>query len=294
MRELETLSLRTALGIQFWDSVLARPVTDGLLVTAQRLTNVIPRQRTGRAQTAVQTRSGNYAFFGLHPDERTEVEPMPQHHVVVDVQDTRGRFLATSFEVVIPVEKPFRGRGDWLPRSLMLPEPPADQALGVFLWSAPTRSVAPGLTVIYANIARGSADNPPPAPFALVRLLNGGSTVHAIGMTDEHGTLTLPMAYPSIPHQTPQPPLRTHKFSLTVQVLYQASSQDTLPGSRLPNLALLLGQTQKSVGVERDPDTGTTTFEAEMALEFGFEEPIILRTSSTDPLRRDPYLRIQA
>jgi hypothetical protein len=302
LRELETLTIRTALGIQFWDSVLARAVTDGLRVTAQRMTDPpppppalqTPRQRVGRARTAVQTRGGNYAFFGLHPDELTDTEPMPEYYVVIDVEDPLGRFLPASFEVVIPVNKLFRGRGSWLPRPLMLPAPSPNQDLGVFLWSAPTRQVSPGLTVVNADVAIGDADQPPPTPYALVRLMNGASTVHAIGMTDENGKLTLPMAYPSIPHVTPQPPLRTHTFNLTVEVLYDSSAQVKLPGSRVPNLALLLGQSQKQIGIERNPTTRATTFAAELPLQFGFEEPVVLRTRSTDPTRRDPYLRIQA
>lgn len=294
MHDLETLTIRTALGIRFWDSVLARPVSDGLRVTAQRLTGTAPRQRTGRARTAVQTPSGNYAFFGLHPDELAGTGPLPEQRAVVDVEDPLGRFLPASFEMVIPVDQLFRGRGDWLPRPLMLPELPAGNDPGVFLWSAPTRSVSPGLTALYANLAVGDADQPTPAAYALVRLLNGGSMVHALGMTDRNGKLTLPMSYPSIPHITPQPPLRTHLFNLTVQVFYESSVQDVLPGSKVPDLARLLGQTQTQIGIERNPTTGATTFAAELPLQFGFEEPVVLRTRSTDPARRDPYLRIQA
>lgn len=294
LRDRELLTIQTALGIQFWDTVLARPVTNGLRVTAQLLNDAMPRRRVGKLRTAQATRSGIYGFFGLHPDEISNLETLPPRRALIDVTDPLGRFLPASFEVVIPVDNPFRGRGDWLPRPLMLPEPADDEALGVFLWSAPTRPIAPGLTVVNADIAIGDADNPPPAPFALVQLLNGGGSVHAIGMTDEKGKLTLPMAYPSIPHLTPQPPLRTFQFSLTAQVFCQPAVQTRLPGSQIPDLALLLGQTQAQISTERDPATSmTTTLAAELPFQFGFEEPIVLRTASTDPLRRDSYLRIQ-
>jgi hypothetical protein len=292
LRILETLTLRTALGIQFWDPVLERPITDGLRVQGQRLTDTLPRARVGKAYFARPTTSGVYAFFGLHPDEMTSAPALAPVRAVIDVNDPLGRFLPASFEVIIPVDQPFRGSGSWLPRPLMLPLPPANQSLGVFLWSAPTRSVPPGLTVVYASLGVGGAADPLPAAYAVVRLLNG-SAVHAIGMTDAAGRLTLPMAYPSITHLAPQPPLRVQQFNLTVEVLYQPAAQTRLPGSQVPNLAALLGQTQQRIGSRRNPATGGTTYILRLPVQFAFEEPVILRTPSSDPAIRDSFLRIR-
>jgi hypothetical protein len=148
--------------------------------------------------------------------------------------------------------------------------------------------------VLYAQLAVGEEDLPPPAPHALVQLVNGGGAVHAVGMADHEGKLTLPMAYPAIPHLTPQPPLRAHQFALSVEVFYEPAAQDKLPGSQVPDLALLLGQAQAQVAIDRNPATRAMTLAAQLPLQFGFEEPAVLRTRSTDPSRRDPYLRIQA
>lgn len=264
LRQMERVVRPIALGIQFWDMAADVGVTAGLYVTAQLLSAAPAGVRVGRLGVGRPNQSGVYTFLGLHPGERvaSDIDSLAPLRAVVDVEDTLSRFLPVSFEAEIPVRGPFRGRGAWLDRPLMLPEPAIGQERGVGLWSAPQRPTPAGLTTLYASVVTGdAAADPPPAPFALVKVFDVQRRLHAVGLTDERGVVTLPFAFPRFP---PLPPSGIHPalgelvFDLTIRVAYSAT-QARLPGSRLPNLAELLGKPAARLAEARDAATNTQT-----------------------------------
>lgn len=298
LRQMERVAHPTGLGIQFWDTAADLAVTTGLHVTAQLLSCAPSVARVGRLCVGRPNQSGVCAFPGLHPGERTasDIESLAPLRAVVDVEDTLGRFLPISFEVEIPVRGPFRGRGAWLARPLMLPEPASGQEHGVGLCSAPQRPTPAGLTTLYASVVIGdSTTNPPPAPFALVKLFDAQRRLHAAGLTDERGVLTLPFAFPRFPALPPSgihPALGELVFDLTVRVAYSAA-QAWLPGSRVPNLVALLGQPEVQVAEARDAASGTLTLVDELPVRLRYDAPLVLRTGLAGTAQLESVLRVQ-
>lgn len=305
LRFRELVLTQTALGIRFWDAARDRPIDSGLRVTGQLL-NAAGTGRVGRLLVARPTRSGVYAFFGLHPDERSlppvelradvrpELVPLPERRAVIDVEDSERRFLPASFEVALPVRGAFRGRGVWLARPLMLPVPPVGQERGVLLWSAPVRPAPVGLTLLTANLVLGGSATPAPAPYALVFVDDDAGRLLAVGMADATGALALPLPYPAIadpPVGDPVPPLGSQRFALSVRVAFRAA-QPRLPGGVAPELAALLGQPAAQVVRARHPADGALALADDLPVSLGYEEQAILRTAVTGTPRFESVLRI--
>ncbi len=306
IRHPERLPTQTLLGIRFWDPATNGPDLGGLAVTGQLL-SVDGTRRVGRAVRAQRTRGGVYAFFGLFSTgervaaDETLWETVPsERRVVVDVQDPLGRYLPLAFQVVTPYRRPFRGEGSWLAHPLMLPVPVAGAGQGVYLWSAPARTIPAGLTAIYGQLVMGGGNNPAPAAYAVVevsRPQNGGLTPHAYGITDAAGRLTLPLPYPRAPeppHNDPYPPLGEQTFALTLRVYSQPGTLQPPPGSDVPDLAAILGQAQAHVALQYDPHHVPALImvpHLEISLQFGV--PFILRTAGPDGEPPEPFLRIQ-
>jgi hypothetical protein len=323
---LERITTQTLLGIRFWDRLLERPVTDGLYVRAQRLSDDLT-QRLGRVVIGQATPGGVIAFSGLHSAERVSSDPADQmwenppaqRFIAVDVVDRRERYLPLSFVVRIPLNErgAFKGRGDWLDEPLIFPPVPDGQEPGVYLWSAPARPALDGRAVIYAQIVIGDGEEPAAAPYALVAVTEVVSAPPArgrgrgraaepeavtgplryAGIADENGILRLPLPYPPVaePEGDHYPPLQEQTFALNVTVHYQPGQQTKLPGSEVPNLAALLTQAQAQIGTHwntDDPPALQTNLTLEKSLRFG--QPLILRTAlgSADADETESFLRI--
>jgi hypothetical protein len=292
-RVLERVTSRTTLGIRFWDAAAARPVSDGLVVTAQLL-DASQAVRVGRLNLARRTPSGVYAFFNLHPEEHAITEPISTHRAVLDVQDPHGRFLPVSFLAEIPFQGAFRGRGAWLARPLLLPVPNASEEQGVGLWSAPGRLAPAGMTILYAQVVLGNAkDNPPPAPFALMKATDTNNHLLGYGMADERGTLCLPLPYPALPADAdPTQSLASQTFTIRLEIAFRLGDQARLPGSATPDLAALLGQPPAQIASARDPLSAALTLGSALSISLPFGRDMIVRTVDGSPLG-EPYLRIQ-
>src|SRR5262245_28576070 len=117
LTKLERISSQTFLGIRFWDAIGARPIAEGLKVTAQRL-SADKTKRLGRLVVGRALPSGIIAFFGLSRQEKLKANVESQlwdvlpaaQDVVVDVEDLLGRYLPMSFFVQIPKRQAWRGR----------------------------------------------------------------------------------------------------------------------------------------------------------------------------------------
>ena len=100
--QMERVTTQTLLGIQFWDPVTNRPVSEGLRVKAQRL-SADRTSRLGRVILGRATPSGVISFFGLAPKELVEDDPKeqiwekipPSRPVAIDVEDQQRRYLST-------------------------------------------------------------------------------------------------------------------------------------------------------------------------------------------------------
>lgn len=301
VRILERIVTQTLLGIRFCDGVTHTPIVDGLRVTAQLLSDD-GSQRVGRAVTAMRTRGGIYAFHGLHPAERPAAAGMlwettpPERSAAVDVRDLLERYLPASFVVPVPFRGPFRGADSWLGDPASLAAPAGGE--GIFLWPGPGYRLPAGLTALYAQLVVGDADEPPPAAHAVVQVLRPGTngtplTPHAYGLTDDHGRLTLPLAYPPVPNppniDDPYPPLVSQIFSLTLRVFHQPAAQTLLPAVTVPDLGTILTQAQAQIARQR---TDTLDLVAELAIDLPFGAPLVLRTATADPERPESFLRL--
>jgi hypothetical protein len=296
LRVLETVYALAALGIRFYDPATGTAVSEGLRVSAQML-NTGRTQRVGKVRAGIRSGAGVYVLNGIYPTaERQErFDAVPARRAVVDVEDTRGRFLPVSFEVSVPLFGAFRGVGAWLTRPLLLPVPPAGDEEGVYLWSQPSRPIPASLNAVYAQVVIGSGDNPPPAPYALVHILTTTNQFYAAGFTDARGSLMIPVPYPALTEPDlgdPLPSLMAQQFALRVRVFYQSDPdlRPALPGSRVPDLAALLGQPQVQIARRRNADDTLVTANA-LNFNLLFEQPTVLRTLRGPD--GEPFLRIQ-
>ncbi|HMR66534.1 MAG TPA: hypothetical protein PKE64_21175 [Anaerolineae bacterium] len=310
LQPLERLAIQTLLGIRFWDRVQRQPVSEGLRVTAQRL-SADRSQRLGRLVSGRPTPSGVIAFFGLAPEERVADDPAQQiwatvpaeRLVAIDLTDRLDRFLPLSFVARLPLRGPFTGIGDWLTTPLLRPLPAEPGELfGVDLWSAATRPAPADRAVIRARLVSGDSATPPPAAFALVavnQVLAGPppeAPYHHFGLADANGSLLLPLPYPPVPEPDDgdYPSLEQQVFNLEITVHYGPTT--TLPGSAVPNLETILNQPAVAIGSHwdsSDPPVLQTGPTLTASLQFG--RPLILRTAlgSPEAEEKEAVLRIQ-
>jgi hypothetical protein len=288
---LERDRTQTLLGVRFWDRLTQQALTAGLQVTAQRL-NEARTQRVGKPVRGQPTPSGAIAFFGLTAPEKpapTEADlwesPPPDQWVVVDVVDRRSQFLPLSFLARLPLRGVFRGQGDWLTTDLLRPAPAAAAALGIQLWSAPTRFGLPGRALVRAQLVVGETAEPAAYALARVRLVAPAPSeaFDYFGMADEQGQLLLMMPYPRVPEPpsaaTPYPPLEQQTFNLRITVQYQPD-RAALPGSAVPNLEALLTQAQADIGDRWNPGPPPSLRSRNsLNISLPFGSPLILRTA---------------
>ncbi len=131
----------------------------------------------------------------------------------------------------------------------------------------------------------------------VLRPQNGGLTPHAYGMTDSAGRLTLPMPYPRVPeppNNEAYPPLGAQTFALTLRVYSEPGALQAIPGSGVPDLVTILGQSQAQIALVHDPnETPALTLAAEQEITLRFGVPSVLRTAGPDGEPPEPFLRIQ-
>lgn len=312
---LEKVETRTLLGIRFWDRLTNQIVMDGLKVKAQRLSGNLSQgisqqtvRRVGKAVWGKPMANGVIAFFGLSPYERSQdmnsdlldSTAFPPQSVIVEVEDSQARFLPMAFTVEIPFKGIFRGIIG--PNDLFKPPLKSSQALGVPLWSAPTRSVSSTFAVLRAQLV-DRRKNPETnneenmaAAHALVMVKHTESGNKYAGLADKNGMLMLPFPYPPIPETTGgSPPLDQQKYELKVSVRYQwkGDLKNHLFGE-LFDLETLLKQKSGAIVEGRDQDV-TKKMSAkdrlEISLQFG--QPKVLRTMINGNKQFDSVLHIQ-
>lgn len=207
IRVLERVRAWSPLGIRFWDASLDVPVTDRLLVHAW------PRGTAHPPTRAVRSPGGVYGFHRLPGQEPPQGEPRPEsagtpREYAVAVDDPAGRWLPTAFGVTLPLGY----RGEFLSASAASPPGPSGRA---YLFSAPSRSIPPGMAAIRADVVDDATDRP--AAWAVLTATVGGVT--RTGIADGDGRVLLLIPYP-IPDRLKQasPPADARAASWTVSL----------------------------------------------------------------------------
>ena len=148
---LETVLHVTPLGLSCVDIATLSPVTTGLRVTAVALTG------SARQVSPVANRSGVYVFNnlpGLHEFEYADnasagtdpflASPPVGREYAITVEDPEGRYLSWGLTLTLPRKEPLKA----------------------FLFSAPTRAMVSGLTVIRGALRDASRLGPDGEPVA--------------------------------------------------------------------------------------------------------------------------------
>jgi hypothetical protein len=157
--------------------------------------------------------------------------------------------------------------------------------------------------VIRAQIVADLDNDAPPAAHALVevvQLIDGVPSDHFnhFGITDANGTLMLPLPYPPVPDPLngEYPPLEAQDFQLRITIRYNSASQQTLPGSAVPNLETILTQPVANIVTHwNDDDPPVPQSDTALTRNLRFGRPLTLRTAfgAIDGEQTESVLRIQ-
>ena len=279
---LELLRIVTPLGIQFWDLTLNQPINDGLTV------NLWLAQSPGPVLTAVATKSGAYAFFGLpglhaveYPNSAGFGPPPQTFTYIITVQDTMGRFLPAV--LVYTLDQTGAVIVNGVPDNTPGPRT-------AYLFSAPTRTPPAGIAAVSAYLIDQVANAP--AAWALVTIQVGSDPETWTGIADDSGRVLVLVPYPiaqnlqlGSPPGTGQGNIATETWPITVQVQYSpdqltyplANASDVLyPWTVTPNLKDIL-TSQQPATIWSDPSTPVTTFQATLTLG----QDLVLRSATT-------------
>lgn len=283
----------TALGIRFWDPVSDGQVRDNLVAKAY------PVLGTGPVKTAFRTASGVYAFQGLpglqavelkeSDDEDAGIPDTPSftRSFYIEVTDKLNRYLPTVFQADLPLSYD----GLYLSDDTALPgsSPGSPNPPGFYLFSAPSRTVTPGLAAIHTTLIDRTAGEP--AAYAVLEVdveSTGGVDMGKwYGISDERGCISILFPYPDMevslsqsPPASPSVPLAEQEWQLTVQVRY-APDELTYPTNinmegDIPLLESILAQSAGGIW------TGLDTFVNQWSTVLTFGEALILTTEDVD------------
>jgi hypothetical protein len=303
----ERITIFTPLGIRFWDPVRDSQVRDHLVVTAR------PETMYESVTTAFQTASGVYAFQdlpGLHAVEYPEDGPPLQgspprtQRFVIAVKDRLERFLPAAFCLDLPL--PYRGI--FLNAALSSPvqesppfasplfaSPPISNPPGVYLFSAPTRTVSPGIAAIRGHLVEYTPGSPPEQPaqdaaYAVLEVQVNGSNQTWYGIANSRGCIAVLFPYPPIrsrlqlsPPGLPQISLQNQRWDIAIRVRYSPDTLQPLPGTKVPDLRSLFRQSAGRIWLSQ---TGPSVSEWSTELYFG--EELVVRTGNSATLMLSP------
>lgn len=237
----EAITLFTPLGIRFWDRVQNRQISNNLIVTARSEMNNSP------VTQAFRTASGIYAFHGLpglhdaeYPDENFDFDTYPTRRFFIEVIDMKQQFLPVIFSVLAPMKGIFPGNSGGSPPENALP--------GFYLFSAPTRSVLPGLAVIRGQIQEKVTGYP--ASYAVLEIQINGKKWY--GISNKQGSVSILFPYPkfistlliSPPEETVPLPFHQQKWNMTIEVRYEPETLTYPHNGEIPELRSIFKQKQ--------------------------------------------------
>ncbi len=283
MPVLDTIRRYTLLGLRFWDAATETRVTGRVQV------RVWPEGAPRLAARGRRTVGGDVAVHGiagLADAERTgSIGAVSPSTYVVAVDDPAGRFVSTAFTVELPRLE----RGFYTPAR---PEsPPGVRPSGIYLFSAPTRSVSTTLAVVRAFLRDATTGGP--AAFAAMHVEQVDGSADAApddrawaGMADATGGVQVLFPYPRLPllpRSSPPGegrPLARQQWALRIQVHYTPSAQDVRPGARVPTLQSVFRQSPATLVV--DASNGLIE-SATMDVILRHRVPTVVRTAGLGP-----------
>lgn len=284
---IEKISTYTPLGIRFWDPVLDNQIRDALMVTAR------PQFSPRPVITAYLTRSDVYAFNGL-PNMR-DIEhgscgansvssPPTSHSFVIEVRDERRRYVDVGFKVDLPLS--YKG----LFLSNLPSSPPSGSPKGFNLYSAATRTPPALLTAVRGELFDCAADKP--AAHAVVRVTTEDG-FSWFGLADEQGRFATLMPYPTLidgiggsPTANNRRLLCEQTWDLKIEVHYEPTHLQEVPGSRMKDYCSILNQPQARIWLISPEDGGLPMANQHVQLTFGKE--VILKTAGFSKLLVSP------
>lgn len=305
---METISdqidIFTPLGIRFWDPVTDTQVADGLSVSAR------PVSSSGSTRSAVRTVGGIYAFHnlpGLHDyeyprevDQRHSIRffgleqhvhdgasdapfsPPAPRPFQITILDRRKRFLTTSFRIELPLSE----EGIYtlsVPSSL-----PEDAPPGFYLFSAPGRTVLPGIGVVRAQLTDVFTEEA--AAYAILEVYVAGAPDPVYyGLADATGQVAVLFPYPRIlttlegSPPSGQTPLFEQTWPLTVRVRYgpgaiSFSAESITGDSDVPDLRTVVTQPPGLLRLVPPVSPVATTPTDELSATLRYAEPTVLRS----------------
>jgi hypothetical protein len=307
-RLLERVVHVAPLGVRFRDAVTGAQVRDGLSVEAYPKAEALRRRRPedevfGRRR-AFANRSGVQVLTGVPglsrfetgavgEDSWGEESPPGARRYVIEVTDTRGRYLPFSFEARLP----FKGLFVWEANPLAPESPPAPQLPdGLPLFSAPARVPPAGMAALRAELWDAEAEAP--ASYALLEARYKGGLLGR-GVADALGRVALFVAYPP-PARTPRtsppdsppsgagaiPPLTKQKWTIELAARYAPAGSPPVAAQRFPDLYTVLNQKTATLW----EDAARTQQLTAATLEFGRECFVRTEAASppTSPVERAP------
>lgn len=295
-RMVEELEVFCPLGLRFWDPVLDRPIQDGLAVRAW------PLELGGPRVEAFRSLSGVYAFQGLpglRPVERpapddpdgSPASPPVARSFVVEVVDSKRRFLPAAFEVELPL--PYRGVFLAGGPGQGSPESPAVAPPGFFLFPGPVRNRPPGVAAVRGEIS--SALDGAPAAHALVRVDLPDGDSHW-SMTDREGRFAVLFPYPPLTEELPPlggsppavvsppvAPIDERTWEIAVTVAWEPSHLTPLPGTDQPEHRTVLTQATAEV-LTAPPGSPLPPSEPSWTGVLGYGGEVIVTTAGSSRL----------
>ena len=252
------------LGLRFADVVTRAAVADGIAVTAFQPS--LPSVRVA----AITNRSGTFMFPTLgraipglaqaFSDSPGWDQLPPARPLVVEVQDTGGRYTSFSFQVALPV----RGLATF---PCQLAEPIANLGDTLPLFSTPMRPITAGLGVVRADLFDATAGAPAAGAVLEIRFSTGPLWR---GIADDQGRVAVPFVFPSPEPASPPPapPPLDSTWTATVGVRRAAGGLGPAPQDICGTLAQPGGRVWSNA-------TLTTLL---TSAEVRFQQELVLRT----------------
>jgi hypothetical protein len=265
---VEVVTRVTPLGMRFRDVATGHTVRDGLIVSVGGV-------------NAIRNPSDVFVFSGLPGLRRSEqgdgepafwLNPPQTATYTAQVVDLSRSYQPFSFSVTAPHRDLFElpCAADIAsppmspPASPPEPEPPA-----VPLFSAPTRTVPPGMAAVRAEVREAPSGDP--AAFAVLEVDAGPGGPRGRGFADDQGRVIVILCYPRPPSGLGIGPrsIEAATWTLNVHVRY-APGAATGP---YPDLCAVLGQPPALALAGRIPETPLSTG------QLAFGQDLVLATA---------------
>lgn len=270
---IEKISLVAPLGLCFHDAATGERVVDGLSVSVYPAAQTIWKKRTAARPNpsgvyVLHKADGLGEFTRGAGDAEFWAKNPPQKSFIAEVFDNENRFQPFQFSLKLPVKGIFRWEN--------IPSvSPNKSAPSIPLYSAPTRKVLGGMSVIRAELRE---NNEKAASFAVLEA-HRNSNLIARGIADRNGQIVLMFPALSPSSDATRNSLADQEPKLDLTLKYEPEVFQTSPPLStqtseevLPDLRLVLAQANGTLWA----NAGKTEIFTTAVLKIGKE--LILRS----------------